>query len=156
MDSYLLLKLLHISSAIVVLGTGTGIAFFMYMASRSNSLEASRVTTRIVVLADWLFTAPAVAIQVISGLLLMVRLGYSFTSIWFFTVISLYLLIGCCWVPVLFIQYRLRDMAAETADGLIDAAFFRLMKTWTGLGCVAFFAVGLLLIIMIIKPLPTT
>ncbi|MBL4623423.1 MAG: DUF2269 domain-containing protein [Immundisolibacteraceae bacterium] len=154
MDSYLLLKILHIGSAITVLGTGAGIAFFMLMASRSKNLEAIRVTTEHVVLADWIFTAPAVATQIITGLLLMIQLGYSFTSIWFITVSLLYLLIGCCWIPVLVIQYRLRDIARSARESLADTAFTRLMTIWITLGCIAFTAVFALLVIMVIKPLP--
>ena len=75
--------MLHILSVVVVAGTGTGIAFFMFMASRSSNVTAMAVTARHVVLADWIFTAPAVVIQFVTGVLLMMRLGYSFTSTWF-------------------------------------------------------------------------
>ena len=154
MDSYQLLKILHIGSAITVLGTGAGIAFFMLMASRTNNLEAIRVTTEHVVLADWIFTAPAVATQIITGLLLMLQLGYSFTSIWFITVSLLYLFIGGCWIPVLVIQYRLRDIARTASGSLADTGFAKLMNVWIALGCLAFSAVLALLVIMVTKPLP--
>jgi len=75
LDSYLLLKLIHILSAVVVAGTGTGIAFFMFMANRSSNVAAIAVTAHHVVLADWVFTTPAVIAQFVSGVLLMLKLG---------------------------------------------------------------------------------
>jgi uncharacterized membrane protein len=91
MDNYLLLKMIHILSAVVLMGTGAGIAFFMFMASRTANVAAIAITARHVVLADWLFTAPAVVIQLVSGVLLMLKLGYSFTSTWFLWVIALFI-----------------------------------------------------------------
>jgi uncharacterized membrane protein len=114
MDSYLVLRFVHILSAVVVAGTGAGIAFFMFMASRSNNPQAIAVTARNVVLADWLFTAPAVVIQFLSGWLLMDKLNWSFSSQWFLVVLALFIFIGVCWIPVLFIQYRLRDYAGPS------------------------------------------
>jgi uncharacterized membrane protein len=76
LDSYLLLKLIHILSAVVVAGTGIGIAFFMFMANRSSNVAAIAVTARHVVLADWVFTTPAVVALFVSGMLLMLKLGY--------------------------------------------------------------------------------
>jgi len=152
-DSYLLLKLVHILCAVVVAGTGAGIAFFMFMANRSDNVAVIAVTTRHVVLADWLFTMPAVVLQFISGLLLMARLGYSFHSTWFIWVISLYLFIGACWIPVLFIQYRLRRLAASSlAAGVLDDRFKQLMRLWTVLGVAAFSAIVVIFWLMVFKP----
>lgn len=155
MDSYALLKLLHILAAVVVAGTGTGIAFFMLMAYRSKNVQAIAVTTRHVVLADWLFTAPAVVIQLITGLLLMKTLGYSYTSQWFFTVIGLFILVGLCWVPVLVLQYRLRafSLAAES-DNVLPDQFGKYMTRWITLGIPAFIFILVIFWLMVFKPLP--
>ena len=155
LDSYLILKLIHIICAVVVAGTGVGIAFFMFMASRTNNLEAIAVTTRHVVLADWIFTMPAVILQFITGLLLMSKLGYSFTSTWFLVVLTLFIFIGICWVPVLFIQVKLRELAAlSVSSGILETRFSRLMKLWTGLGIPAFTAILIIFWLMVFKPLP--
>ena len=157
MDSYLLLKLLHILSATVLAGTGTGIAFFMFMAHRVGNLQALAVTTRHVVLADWLFTAPAVVVQFTTGVLLMRRMGLSFTSPWFFAAIGLFLFIGLCWLPVVVIQYRLRAVATSALhSGKLDPVFHRLMYGWTALGVPAFAAIVVLFWLMVFKPLPLT
>ncbi len=156
-DSYLLLKLLHILSAVVLTGTGAGIAFFMFMASRSSNPEAIAVTAQHVVLADWLFTAPAVVIQFVTGVLLMLKLGYSFTSPWFFLVIGLFGFIGVCWLPVLVIQYKLKQLAAESLtreSSETSSEFKRLMAWWTFLGGAAFTAILVIFVLMVFKPLP--
>lgn len=155
MDSYLLLKLIHILSAVVVAGTGTGIAFFMFMASRSSNVAAIAVTARHVVLADWIFTAPAVLLQFVTGVLLMMKLGYSFTSTWFFLVISLFIFIGICWVPVILIQYKLKKLAdASLITGALDPSFKKMMRLWTALGVPAFASILLIFWLMVFKPFP--
>jgi uncharacterized membrane protein len=157
LDNYLALKLLHIISAVVVAGTGFGIAYFMYMASRSQDSRVLAVTTRLVVLADWLFTTPAIVLQLVTGILLMRVLGYSFTSRWFAVVITLYTIVGACWIPVVLIQYRLRDLAPHVADDAVtEQRWRRLMRRWIALGIPAFTAVLVLFWMMVFKPLPTT
>lgn len=153
MDNYLLLKMIHILSAVVVAGTGTGIAFFMFMASRCSNVEAIAVTARHVVLADWIFTAPAVVIQFVTGVLLMMTLGYSFTSTWFFLVIALFFFIGICWIPVIVIQYKLKALAdASLNTGVLDPEFKKMMRFWIALGIPAFAAILIVFWLMVFKP----
>ncbi len=155
MDSYLLLKLIHILSAVVITGTGAGIAFFMFMANRSNNPQAIYTTTKHVVLADWIFTAPAVLTQLITGIMLMKKLNYSFSSEWFIWVIGLFILIGICWLPVVRIQYRLRDLAKDSVDNNeVSPEFKRLMRIWTLLGIPAFTAILIIFWLMVFKPFP--
>ncbi|WP_226702975.1 DUF2269 family protein [Microbulbifer elongatus] len=155
MENYFLLKMIHILSAVVVAGTGTGIAFFMYMANRSANIAAIAVTARHVVLADWIFTAPAVVTQFWTGLLLMHKLGYSFSSSWFHAVLSLFLFIGACWLPVLVLQYRLKSLAeASLASGQLTPEFSKLMRYWVVLGIPAFVAILVIFWLMVFKPLP--
>jgi uncharacterized membrane protein len=154
MDNYLLLKYLHILCAFVLAGTGTGIAFFMLMASRSKNIAVIAHTARYVVLADWLFTTPAAIGQLITGILLMKRLQYSFYSPWFMSVISLFIFIGCCWVPVVFIQYRLKKLANEVeTTGVLSKDFYLAMKYWIALGLPAFTGILIMLWLMVFKPL---
>lgn len=154
MDNYLLLKMIHILSAVVLVGTGAGIAFFMFMASRTANVAAIAITARHVVLADWLFTAPAVVIQLVSGVLLMLKLGYSFTSTWFLWVIALFIFIGACWIPVVFIQYRLKYLAnIALSTGVLDPNFISLMRLWTVLGIPAFISILIIFWLMVFKPL---
>ena len=142
LDSYLILKLIHTLSATILAGTGIGIAFFMYMANRSENIHAIAVTTRHVVLADWIFTTPAIIIQLITGFWLMKILNYSFSSPWFMAAIGLFLFVGACWIPVVFIQYQLRNIAVTQLEtAAIEKRFKLLMKRWTILGIHAFIGI---------------
>lgn len=154
MDNYLILKYLHILFATVLFGTGVGIAFFMLMAARSKNISVILHTARIVIVADWLFTAPAVLGQFITGALLMKRLQYSFDAPWFHTVFSVFVFIGCCWVPVVIIQYRLKKLAKEAEKtGILCNSFHRAMRLWILLGIPAFVGILVILWLMIFKPL---
>jgi len=155
MDYYLVLKLIHILAAVVVTGTGAGIAFFMFMAYRSNNSQVIYITAKHVILGDWIFTTPAVIIQIITGVILMNIQGYSFSSTWFFWVAGLFVFIGLCWIPVLNIQYKLRELAKISVDtNEIIPEFKLLMRTWTLLGIPAFFAILGIFWLMIFKPFP--
>ncbi len=153
MSLYLILKYLHVLGATTLIGTGVGIAFFMLLAARSGDRQLIAGTARLVVIADWVFTAPAVVVQFATGMLLMEISGYSYGSPWFIAVLALFAFIGCCWLPVVVIQYRLRAQAVVAGDHDLGADFQRLMRRWIALGIPAFTAILALLWLMIAKPL---
>ncbi|SDH03569.1 Uncharacterized membrane protein [Pseudomonas benzenivorans] len=153
MSPYLILKYLHVLGAATLIGTGAGIAFFMLLAARSGNRQLIAGTARLVVIADWVFTAPAVVLQFATGMLLMEVSGYSYGSPWFVAALALFLFIGCCWLPVVVIQYRLRAQAAMAGSDDLGADFQRLMRGWIALGIPAFAAILALLWLMIAKPL---
>ena len=148
MNAYLWIKLVHILSATILFGTGLGIAFFMLRAHLSGSREAMTIVVRSVVMADWVFTAPAVVVQLLSGLWLTRYLGISHDSTWFFSVIFLFSFVGVCWVPVVWIQIRIQRILANGGD---RNDYHRLFITWTVLGTLAFSGVLLLLALMVSK-----
>ncbi|NQZ90686.1 MAG: DUF2269 domain-containing protein [Colwellia sp.] len=153
MEYYLVFKLIHILAAVVVTGTGAGIAFFMFMANRSNNPQAIYITTQHVILGDWIFTAPAVITQIITGVILMNMQGYSFSSPWFYWVVGLFVFIGLCWIPVLKIQYKLRELAKVSVDeNEVTPEFKLLMRKWTLLGIPAFTAIMGIFWLMVFKP----
>jgi len=155
MEQYLIIKLIHILAAVVVTGTGAGIAFFMFMANRSNNPQAIYITTKHVILGDWIFTTPAVITQIITGILLMNIQGYSFSAPWFYWVVGLFSFIGVCWLPVLRIQYKLRELAKISVDSnQVTPEFKSLMKTWTLLGIPAFTSIIGIFWLMVFKPFP--
>lgn len=155
MEHYLILKLIHILAAVVVTGTGAGIAFFMFMANRSNNPQAIYITARHVILGDWIFTTPAVIAQITTGVFLMNMQGYSFSAPWFYWVVGLFTFIGICWLPVLRIQYKLRELAKISVDSnQVSPEFKSLMKTWTLLGIPAFTAILAIFWLMVFKPFP--
>ncbi len=146
MNFYLWIKLVHILSAAVLFGTGMGTAFFMLRAYLSQNDEAMMVTTKTVVIADWIFTTPAVVIQLATGLWLTSYLNIAFDSPWFVAVILLYALIGICWIPVVCIQIRIRNLIAA---GARRVDYKNLMRTWTALGVPAFASLIIIFYLMV-------
>jgi uncharacterized membrane protein len=148
MSTYLWIKLVHILSATVLFGTGLGTAFFMVKAYLSENDEAMRITTKAVVQADWIFTTPAVVIQFFTGVWLTTHLNIAFDSAWFLAVVSLYALVGACWIPVVAIQIRIRNLIAA---GQRRASYEKLMRYWLALGVPAFASVIVIFFLMVSK-----
>lgn len=148
MNEYLWVKLLHILGATLIFGTGLGTAFFMLRAHLSQNTEAMKITTQSVVLADWIFTTPAIVIQLVTGLWLTPKLGIPYGSVWFVSVLALFILVGLCWLPVVFIQIRIREIIRN--GGTLDD-YRVLMKIWIGLGIPAFASVLILFYLMVSK-----
>jgi uncharacterized membrane protein len=152
MEYYFLLKWIHIISATFLFGTGIGTAFFMLLAYLSKNIATLQHTTRHVVIADWLFTTPAVIIQPITGVWLMWILHYPFNSLWFLSIMGLYLLTGVCWIPVVFIQYRLHHIISTLGNNdMIPASYHRMMRWWVVLGIPAFISVMIIYWLMVTK-----
>ena len=154
MLTYLALKFLHIIGAAVLLGTGAGIAFFMLLAHRTGDAATVASVARIVVIADFLFTATAVVVQPITGTLLAWIVGYSLLEGWILLSIALYLLTGAFWLPVVWMQMRMRDLAAEAVREAkpLPAQYHRLFRLWFAFGFPAFGAVMAIFWLMIAKP----
>jgi uncharacterized membrane protein len=153
MNSYLVLKYIHVLSGAVLLGTGIGIAYFLLTAHLSRSLEAMRVVARYVILADWIFTATAVVVQPVSGVLMMLECGWPFTSSWFITTVALYVAVGLCWIPVVVLQYRMARLLREAVNhAALGADYYRAFRLWVMLGIPAFAMVLALYAVMIFKP----
>lgn len=154
MDYLIVLRWLHAIGACVLLGTGAGIAFFMVMAHRTKDARLIAHTASVVVIADWLFTASAVVAQPITGALLAQGVGWSFSEGWIVLSLALYLVTGAFWLPVVWIQHRLRDLArAAAADNApLPPAYHKLYRLWFACGFPAFSAVLAILYLMLARP----
>ncbi len=154
MSAYFLLKWLHILSATVLFGTGFGIAFFKWITDRSGSVRAIRVINERVVLADCIFTTPAVVLQPITGFALIYVAGYPLFSGWIVGATLLYLLAGACWLPVLYLQIIMRDIAREADDHNreLPPRYWKLAERWFWLGIPAFSALLMVYWLMVTKP----
>lgn len=144
----------HVVGATVLLGTGAGIAFFMLMAHRTRDPALIAHTARIVVLADTVFTASAVIVQPVTGAALAHIAGYSLLSGWIGLSLVLYVVTGLCWLPVVKIQLRLRDLVVQAAasGAPLSDRYFRLFRVWLTLGFPAFAAVLGIIWLMVAKP----
>ncbi|MGM9425090.1 DUF2269 family protein [Hydrogenophaga sp. MI9] len=155
MNLYLLLKTLHIVSSVVLVGTGFGSAFYLFMTNRSGSVAAQAVVSRLVVKADWWMTTPAVIVQPLSGIALAHLAGWPLTTPWIALALGLYVLAGLCWLPVVALQLRMAriaDAAARSGQTLLPIAYWRMARWWEGLGYPAFAAMVVVFWLMVFKP----
>jgi uncharacterized membrane protein len=152
--AYLVLKYLHVIGAVVILGTGSGIAFFMLMAHLSRDVAFIARTAAVVVRADMVFTATAVAVQPVTGYLLLRETGLGWSEGWLIAALVLYGVAGAFWLPVVWVQARMRDLAQiATAKGEpLPLAYHRLFRLWFACGFPGFGSVLAIVWLMIAKP----
>lgn len=154
LTTYLVVKWIHILSSTLLFGTGLGIAFFMWSAHRSGDAAQIAATGRSVVIADACFTAPAVVVQLASGMWLVHTLGLPWSAFWLKTALRLFCVVGACWLPVVWLQIRARDLAGNAAatGTALPAGYFRIMRWWFWLGWPAFLGVLAIFWLMVAKP----
>ena len=151
---YMVVKWLHILSSTFLFGTGIGSAYYMLFTSISRDVRAIAVVSRFVVLADWIFTTSTIVIQPLTGFYMIYLAGYPLSSRWIMYSIGLYFLAGACWLPVVWIQLKMRDMAQLAArDGTeLPAQYWRYLRLWVVLGIPAFVALVIVFWLMVAKP----
>jgi len=154
MDWYLTVKAAHIISSTVLFGTGIGIAFFMFRSCFSGHLQERYYAASNTVLADYLFTLPAVVIQPLTGAWLLWKGGYSWTDAWLVWTYGLYILAGLCWLPVVWIQQRLKTLLSDAllSGSELPDSYHRLFNYWTILGLPAFASLIMVFFLMVMKP----
>jgi uncharacterized membrane protein len=154
MTIYFVIKYLHLLGAIVILGTGSGIAFFMLMAHVSKDAAFIARTARVVVIADSFFTLSAVVAQPITGAELMYVQSIPIKEHWILAALALYVIAGLFWIPVVFIQVEMRDLARVAAEKgtPLPPRYFSLFRRWFIFGIPGFGSVLAILWLMIAKP----
>jgi uncharacterized membrane protein len=153
-EHVLLLKLIHIVSAAVLFGTGLGVAYFMVMAYRTRDAFIVAHTAGMVVIADAAFVANAAIVLPVTGVQLALAIGYSLSESWLVVTFALYGLIAVCWLPVLWLQVQMRDMARLAAEQgcKLPARYHRLFRIWFVLGWPAYVGMLAIFVLMIFKP----
>ena len=154
MNTYLLLKFLHIISGTVLFGTGIGIAFFKLSTDRSGNIKAIQVVAERIVLADLIFTTPAVIVQPVTGFYLAYIAGFPMASGWIMYAFFLYVVAGCCWLPVLWLQIKMRDIAriSDKQNVQLPQQYWKYSRIWFWLGVPAFGAITIVYWLMVFKP----
>ena len=152
---YLAIKVIHIISSVVLVGTGFGTAFYLFFANRSGSTEAIAVVSRLVVRADWWFTTPAVIVQPLSGAYMLHLAGYPLNALWIVASAALYLFAGACWLPVVWYQIRMSrtETAAHERGTPLPTSYWRDARRWEYLGYPAFAAMVAVFALMVFKPM---
>lgn len=154
MSTYLLVKTIHIVSSVILVGTGFGSAFYFFFANRSGSLETKVIVSRLIVRADAWFTTPAVIVQPLSGFWLAITAGWPLPAPWLLASMVLYFIAGACWLPVVWLQWKMARMAAEASrrGTALDPRYTAYARRWELLGYPAFAAMLLVFYLMVNKP----
>lgn len=154
MNTYLLLKTLHIISSVLLVGTGFGSAFYLFFINRSKNVAAIAIVARLVVLADWSFTTPAVIIQPLSGIGLAYLAGWPLDTPWILLSCGLYTFAGICWLPVVWLQIKMQALALSACNQqqALPTQYWRYTRYWEALGYPAFLAMLLVFYLMVNKP----
>lgn len=154
MSGYLLLKTVHILSSVVLVGVGFGSAFYLFCTNRTRNVQAQAVVARFVVLADWIFTTPAIILQFLTGVALAHMAGWPLSTPWIAWSLVLYFFTGACWLPVVWLQIRMRKMVEEAARENKPAPelYWRYARYWEMLGYPAFAAMMIVYFLMVNKP----
>lgn len=153
---YLVLKWIHVLSSTILFGAGVGSAFHLFASSLRRRVGGVAASTRNVVVADWILTTPTAILQPVTGILLVERMNLPYSTPWIAWSLGLYAVAIACWIPVVVIQIRMRNIAvaAEQAGAPVPAAYDRLFHLWTVLGFAAFFPFVLIFWLMVTKTLP--
>ncbi|MDH5368537.1 MAG: DUF2269 domain-containing protein [Gammaproteobacteria bacterium] len=151
--SYLSLKVIHILSMVLLFGTGLGSAWYKWMADRSRNVCHISVTNKQVVLADWIFTTPTVIIQPVTGIALLYVLDIPFSTPWVMWSLVLYAIAGLCWIPVVWLQIKMRNISQESCqDNLpLNETYWRYARIWFWLGAPAFISMIVIVMLMVFK-----
>ena len=151
---YLIVKWLHILSSTLLFGTGIGSAWYLLFAVTSKNVQAVAVVTRILVIADWLFTGVTMIAQPVTGFYLVHLARYPLRTPWIKWSIVLFVIALLCWLPVVWLQIRMRDLAATAMleEAPLPPQFWRHFRAWVMLGIPAFFAFVAVFYLMVVKP----
>ena len=149
------IKFVHAIGASVLFGTGLGIAFFMSKAHRTGHSGVIAVVARFVVIADVVFVAVAALLQPLSGFALAWAIGLSpLNESWIVASLWVYALVGLCWLPIVLLRTRIRDVAREAAvkSEPLPKRYYRLYRICFWLGWPAFAGVLAIFALMIWQP----
>jgi uncharacterized membrane protein len=150
---YIVVKWIHVISSTLLFGTGIGSAFYLLVASWRGDPHTVHFVARHVVIADWLFTATSIVIQPLTGFYLAHLAHMPLASAWLRWSILLYVVAALCWLPVVWLQMRMRDVArdADIAAIALPAIYWRYFRWWLALGVPAFFALVAVFYLMVSK-----
>lgn len=151
---YMIVKWIHVVGSTLLFGTGVGSAFYLLAATLTRDSRAIAVTSRHVVIADWLFTASTAILQPVTGYMLMRIANFSWELAWLRVSIMLYVVAIACWLPVVWLQMRMRTVSAAAAGAQtpLPPAYWRYFRWWFALGVPALFSFLAIFYLMIAKP----
>jgi uncharacterized membrane protein len=109
---------------------------------------------RTAVLADYVFTAPAALLQPATGAWLIWCDGFRWDDEWLAITYVLYAIAALCWLPVVWIQIRLKRIVAGclSSGDPLPPEYHRLFRVWFVLGWPAFLGLIAIFFLMVMKP----
>ena len=149
------LMIIHVMSAAVLFGAGLGTAFYMFYVNLQQDIQLIADATKQVVFADWLLTGTAGIVQFFTGIILIYLKGYAFSAFWIVTGMLGYLIAGACWIPVVYLQMRCRDLAFEAIKNNtgLPKKYYQYYKVWWILGIPAFISLLVVFYVMTNRPI---
>ena len=152
--TFLILKWVHLLSAVLLFGAGMASAFYLWSANRAGNRHVIRFTLKNVLLADWMFTIPAIVLLPVTGVWMMNIKGYNFTDLWIWLSLTLFVIAGLSWMAASVLQYWMKSHADRTPENeSLPAPYWKCKRLWFRLGLVAFPAVVAVFYLMVFKPL---
>ncbi len=151
--TFLILKWVHIISAVLLFGAGLASAFYMWNAHRDGNLQVIRFALKNVLLADWLFTIPSIVLLPVTGVWMMNLKGYSFTDLWIWLSLTFFVIAGLCWMAASVLQYWMKSHADRTAENeSLPVPYWKCKRLWFRMGLAAFPAVVAVFVLMVFQP----
>lgn len=149
-------KYLHVLSSTLLFGTGIGTAYYLFFISRTRDARVVAAVARRVVAADWLFTATTIVFQPLSGIYLAHRLGIPLSTPWLYWSLVLFVIAALCWLPVVWLQIRLRDIAeqAAAAGRELPMNYAKTLAWWAALGVPALVSFLAIFYMMVARRVP--
>lgn len=151
---YLIVKWLHVLFSTLLFGTGIGSAFYLLVTTLTRDVRAVSIVSSVVVIADWIFTATTVVLQPLTGVWMMHIAGLPWSVGWIKWSILLYVIAVACWLPVVGLQMKLRQVAQQAwrSNSQLPPQYWRYFRMWVALGVPAFFAFLAIFYLMVVKP----
>ena len=155
-NTYLLLKSLHILGAVIFLGNIIVTGWWKVMADRTRNPAVIAFAQRQVTLTDYIFTGGGVVLILATGLGNAILLNMDFLSIkWLSWGFWLFNISGIIWITVLIpVQIKQAKIARQFAKGgNIPERYWKLGRLWIVFGTLATVIPLANLYWMVFKPL---
>jgi len=154
--TFLLLKYLHIIAAVFLFGFGMGSYLYFVAANRTKNPVVISAVGKMVVWFDAWITTTAGVVQVVTGYALANLAGLSLADSWVWYSASLFILVGLLWLPVLWLQKQLRDMAqlSVVASTPLPDNHSRYYRWWLWMGVAGFAGMFMIALAMVTKMTP--
>ncbi len=150
-----ILIFIHILGAVLFLGNIITAAFWKIVAEYRRDLQGIYNTARNVMVADFVFTLPGIVMLLVTGHILMVRMGLSLTRLsWVSVAYGIFIFSAILWTGILLPSQRkmIRQAKESIATGQLTAGYQRASMIWNVFGTVATLLPIVVLYLMVVKP----